>query len=57
VFKDSLLFPFALTIVGILIIYLGVLYQRHHADVEDMVRDRLPDGLQQMVPPRVKAMA
>jgi len=57
VFENSLLFPFVLTIVGIAIIYLGVLYQRHHTGIENAVRDRLPDAIEQLVPPRVRALA
>jgi hypothetical protein len=54
VFANSLMFPFVLTAVGILVIYAGVMYQRHSHAVEDFVRDRLPDALEQLVPPRVR---
>jgi hypothetical protein len=46
-----------LTIIGILVIYLGVLYQRHYQAIEDLVRDRLPAAVDQLVPPRVRATA
>ncbi|HLY24340.1 MAG TPA: DUF2157 domain-containing protein [bacterium] len=38
VFKDSVMFPFALTVLGLAIIYGGVLYQRHHEQIESNVR-------------------
>jgi len=41
VFKDSLMFPFALTVLGLAIIYGGVLYQRHHEHIESRVRGTL----------------
>ncbi len=41
VFKDSLMFPFALTILGLAIIYGGVLYQHHHERIDSSVRRTL----------------
>jgi hypothetical protein len=41
VFKDSLMFPFALTVLGLVIIYGGVLYQRHHEQIESRTRGTL----------------
>ncbi|HET9000747.1 MAG TPA: DUF2157 domain-containing protein [bacterium] len=41
VFKDSLMFPFALTVLGLAIIYGGVLYQRDHERIESYVRGTL----------------
>lgn len=38
VFKDSVMFPFALTVLGLAIIYGGVLYQRHHERIESGIR-------------------
>ena len=55
VFKDSLLFPFVLTLIRLLVIYLGVMYQRHHSLIEKFVRENLPDSVQQMVPARARA--
>ena len=55
VFEDSLLFPFVLTLIGLLVIYLGVMYQRHHSLIEKFVRENLPDSVQQMVPARARA--
>ena len=41
VFRDSLMFPFALTVLGLTIIYGGALYQRHHEPIESIVRGTL----------------
>ncbi|PSB65144.1 DUF2157 domain-containing protein, partial [Chroococcidiopsis cubana CCALA 043] len=50
VFKDALLFPFALTVLGISIIYLGVLYQRHSRVIEQFCDRCLPQELRQLLP-------
>ena len=49
-FADSLLFPFVLSIVGIAIIYLGVLYQRHYKNLDRYLDRVLPEGLKQLLP-------
>jgi hypothetical protein len=50
VFKDSLLFPFALTVLGLSIIYLGVLYQRQSANLERLFEGLLPQNVRQFFP-------
>ncbi len=50
VFKDSLLFPFALTFLGIAIIYLGIKYQRNRALIESVILDFMPESLRQLLP-------
>jgi hypothetical protein len=50
IFKDSVLFPFALTVVGISIIYLGVLYQRNSRSLERFFDRLLPEGFKQLLP-------
>jgi hypothetical protein len=42
VFGDSILFPIVLTILGLLIIYLGIKYAKNHKKIEDFVLSRLP---------------
>ncbi len=54
VFKGSLMFPFVLTLIGILVIYLGVLYQRNSKAI-DHLRSQLPDAILQLVPQRARA--
>ncbi|MDV2999006.1 MAG: hypothetical protein N5P05_000612 [Chroococcopsis gigantea SAG 12.99] len=50
VFADSFLFPFALTALGIGIIYVGFLYQKHYTRITRVVESYLPDGLRNLVP-------
>lgn len=50
VFKDSLLFPFALSAIGIAIIALGVAYQRNQTRIERVVVGALPEGVQALLP-------
>jgi len=50
VFKDSLLFPFALTVLGIAIIYLGTQYQRHRDAIERSIVGLIPTSLRRLLP-------
>jgi hypothetical protein len=54
VFEDSLLFPAALTFLGILIIYAGVIYQRHATQIAARLQTSLPEELRALVPPRAR---
>ena len=54
VFEDSLLFPVALTFLGILIIYIGVVYQRHAAAIAVELQANLPEEIRALVPPRAR---
>ncbi len=49
IFQDSWLFPIALTIIGLLVIYLGVLWQRHEATLAEKLRCRLPQALRELL--------
>jgi hypothetical protein len=49
VFKDSLVFPFALTLIGLGVIYLGILWQRHEAVISQRLRSKLPLALQELI--------
>jgi hypothetical protein len=49
VFKDSLLFPFALTAIGLGVIGLGILWQRHEARLATRLRVLLPRPLRELV--------
>ena len=51
VFKDSMLFPFALSLLGIAIIYLGVQFQKHRMAVEAAVLRMVPAGVKGLLPP------
>jgi len=50
VFKDSLLFPFALSLIGIAIIAFGLYYHRHQADIAGWIDARMPDALKRLRP-------
>ncbi|MBI5717019.1 MAG: DUF2157 domain-containing protein [Burkholderiales bacterium] len=51
VFKDSLLFPLALTLIGFAVIAGGIWWQRHEARMQALMRARLPAALQRWLPP------
>lgn len=46
VFANSMLFPIALTFIGLLIIYLGTLWQKHEAVITQKAQCILPEPLQ-----------
>jgi hypothetical protein len=50
VFRDSLLFPVLLTLVGLLLIALGIAYQKHRDSLTASLRARLPESLQAFLP-------
>jgi hypothetical protein len=50
VFKDSLLFPFDLSILGILLIYLGIKYQRNREAIDRFILALVPEELRQLLP-------
>jgi len=52
VFKDSLIFPFALSLVGLAIIGLGVLWQRREAQWSERLRGFLPGPLRELIEAR-----
>jgi hypothetical protein len=52
VFADSLLFPIVLTLIGLGVILLGVLWQRHEQEISRRLRHYLPASLRQLVETR-----
>jgi hypothetical protein len=52
VFKDSLVFPFALSLVGLAIIALGVQLQRHEAQWAASLRRFVPGPLRELIETR-----
>lgn len=50
VFEDSILFPFALTLLGLAVIYLGVLYQRNSKWIEMTLVGFVPKRLRAFLP-------
>jgi hypothetical protein len=49
-FENSILFPFALSAIGLIVIYLGVLYQKNREVIETKIRNFLPRGLKKLLP-------
>lgn len=49
VFKDSMLFPFALTAIGLSVVYLGILWQRHEDALSMRLRGLLPPALRELI--------
>lgn len=49
VFKDSLVFPFVLTFIGLGVIYLGIVWQRHEEAISRSLRRVLPAALRELV--------
>jgi hypothetical protein len=47
-FDDALVFSFALTAVGITVIYLGYMYYRHQADLQVWLERRLPPSISRL---------
>lgn len=52
IFKDSWLFPITLTAIGLLIIYLGVLWQRNEKVITEKARSILPTQLRELLESR-----
>lgn len=53
VFEDSWLFPIALTAIGLFIVYLGVLWQRHEKSLTEKSRALLPRSLRRFLESRI----
>jgi hypothetical protein len=49
IFEDSWLFPFILTLLGLLIIYLGVLWQKNELVITNKARSLLPPALRELL--------
>jgi Ca2+/Na+ antiporter len=49
VFKDSMLFPLALTFLGLGVIYMGVKWQRHEEALGRFLRGVLPQPLRELI--------
>jgi hypothetical protein len=54
VFKDSLLFPFALSLIGVAVIALGLYYHRNQAAIAAWMEARLPPALKALRPPHAR---
>ena len=52
VFKDSLVFPFALSLIGLAIIWLGIIWQRREGEWSARLRAQLPAALRELIEAR-----
>ncbi|MDT8902752.1 DUF2157 domain-containing protein [Anaeroselena agilis] len=50
VFRDSLFFPFALTLVGLVVVYAGWFYHRRQAELDRLVRVVTPGWIIRLLP-------
>jgi hypothetical protein len=49
VFKDSMLFPFVLTIIGLGVIYLGIVWQLQEEEISNRLRGLLPLPMRELI--------
>jgi hypothetical protein len=49
VFKDSMMFPFVLTIIGLVVICLGIVWQRHEEAISNKLRGLLPRPIRELI--------
>lgn len=49
VFKDSMMFPVVLTAIGLAIIYLGIVWQRHEQGISSRLRALLPVPMRELI--------
>ena len=52
VFKDSMMFPFVLTIIGLGVIYLGIVWQKHEEAISRTLRGLLPMPVRELIEKR-----
>jgi hypothetical protein len=52
VFKDSMMFPFVLTLIGLGVIYLGIIWQRHEETTSGKLRRLLPQPMRELIEQR-----
>ncbi len=48
-FRDSWLFPFALTLIGLAVVYLGIWWSRHEARLAGSLREMLPAQVRELL--------
>jgi hypothetical protein len=49
VFRDSMLFPLALSAIGLMVIGIGILWQRNEATIEGRLRTLLPTPVRELI--------
>lgn len=53
VFKDSIAFPFVLSLIGLGIVFLGIWYQKNAKRIEKKMLEKLPSGIRNLLPPNM----
>ncbi|MGE5400363.1 MAG: DUF2157 domain-containing protein [Ignavibacteriales bacterium] len=51
VFRDSLMFPFILSLIGIFIIWLGIKYNKNKESIDGFINSKIPDKIFKLLPP------
>lgn len=54
IFKDSMMFPVALSALGLCLVAAGVIYQRNRREIEQTARRLVPDALVALLPARAR---
>ena len=49
VFRDSMLFPLALSVIGLGVVGLGIVWQKHEEKIARRLRGLLPDELRELI--------
>jgi hypothetical protein len=57
IFKDSLLFPFALSLIGVAVIAAGLYFHRHQAAIAAWLEARLPGAVKRLRPIHMRSSA
>lgn len=52
VFQDSILFPFAMVLLGMAVIWIGIFYQKNNKNIERKIIEGIPDWLKKYFPAR-----
>ncbi len=52
VFKDSMMFPFVLTMIGLAVIYIGIIWQRHEQRISSKLQGLLPLPMRELLAER-----
>lgn len=50
IFQNSILFPFILSVIGLVIVYLGILYQKNIQWIEGKIAAIVPEGVRKLFP-------
>lgn len=54
-FSESTLFPFILSLIGVIVVFLGVIYSKKREKIEKAILNSLPEGIVKLLPKSRKA--